>query len=77
MLRPALTSAACAAYAPCPPPPPQYHSESLTTFQNWPTQSTPLGHVTATGWSPTSEYLAMGNSKGRVLLYRIKAYAGF
>lgn len=55
---------------------PQYHTESLTTFQNWPTQHTPLGHVTSTGWSPSSEYLAMGNSKGRVLLYRIKPYAG-
>jgi U3 small nucleolar RNA-associated protein 18 len=54
----------------------QYHTESLTTFQNWPTQHTPLGHVTSAGWSPTSEYLAMGNSKGRVLLYRVKPYAG-
>jgi U3 small nucleolar RNA-associated protein 18 len=54
----------------------QYHTDSLTAFQNWPTQNTPLGHVTAVGWSPSSEYLAMGNGKGRVLLYRVKLYSG-
>ncbi|KAJ7052432.1 WD40-repeat-containing domain protein [Mycena amicta] len=41
------------------------HLPSLTAFSNWPTSSTPLGH---------SEYVAIGNSRGKVLLYHLIEY---
>ncbi|KAF5376864.1 hypothetical protein D9615_007267 [Tricholomella constricta] len=50
------------------------HMPSLTSFSNWPTSSTPLGHVTAVDFSARSEYLAIGNTRGRVLLYHLKDY---
>ncbi|KAF7298031.1 Methyltransf-2 domain-containing protein [Mycena chlorophos] len=50
------------------------HLPSLTAFSNWPTSSTPLGHVTAVDFSAQSEYLVVGNSKGKVLLYHSLAY---
>ncbi|KAL9932841.1 hypothetical protein V8E36_008096 [Tilletia maclaganii] len=51
------------------------HSSTLRVFPNWPTSGTPLGHVTAVDFSRQGEYAAMGNSKGRVLLYEVKHYA--
>ncbi|KAH6906694.1 WD40-repeat-containing domain protein [Coprinopsis sp. MPI-PUGE-AT-0042] len=50
------------------------HLPSLTTYSNWPTSGTPLGHVTAIDFSPRSEYVAIGNTRGRVLLYHLKDY---
>ncbi|KAG6818729.1 hypothetical protein H0H93_002438 [Arthromyces matolae] len=50
------------------------HTPSLTAFANWPTSGTPLGHVTAIDFSARSEYLAIGNTRGRVLLYNLKDY---
>ncbi|KAF7327524.1 Methyltransf-2 domain-containing protein [Mycena kentingensis (nom. inval.)] len=50
------------------------HPPSLTAFSNWPTSSTPLGHITAIDFSPGSEYLAIGNTRGRVLLYHMLEY---
>jgi len=50
------------------------HLPSLTSFANWPTSSTPLGHVTAIDFSARSEYLAIGNTRGRVLLYHLQDY---
>jgi U3 small nucleolar RNA-associated protein 18 len=50
------------------------HMPSLTAFSNWPTSSTPLGHVTSVDFSPGSEYVAIGNTRGRVLLYHLKDY---
>ncbi|KAJ3893402.1 WD40-repeat-containing domain protein [Lentinula edodes] len=50
------------------------HLPSLTTFSNWPTSSTPLGHVTAVDFSARSEYIAIGNTRGRVLLYHLKNF---
>lgn len=52
----------------------QIHLPSLTSFANWPTSSTPLGHVTAVDFSARSEYVAVGNTRGRVLLYHLKDY---
>ena len=34
----------------------------------------PLHHVWSTAFSPTGGYLAVGNARGRALLYRIHAY---
>ncbi|KAF9231599.1 WD40-repeat-containing domain protein [Melanogaster broomeanus] len=50
------------------------HLPSLTAFGNWPTTSTPLGHVTSMDFSNGSEYLVTGNSRGRVLLYHLRDY---
>ncbi|KDR85676.1 hypothetical protein GALMADRAFT_132340 [Galerina marginata CBS 339.88] len=50
------------------------HLPSLTAFGNWPTSSTPLGHVTAVDFSAHSEYVAIGNTRGKVLLYHLKDY---
>jgi len=52
----------------------QVHLPSLTAFANWPTSSTPLGHVTAVDFASRSEYVAIGNTRGRVLLYHLKDY---
>ena len=40
----------------------------------WPwcaSSRTPLGHVTSLAFSPRGGYAAVGNDKGRVLLYRL------
>ncbi|KAK4703047.1 U3 small nucleolar RNA-associated protein 18, partial [Phenoliferia sp. Uapishka_3] len=50
------------------------HLPSATVFANWPTQSTPLHHVTAVDFSKGSEWLAIGNGRGKVLLYTLKHY---
>ncbi|KAG6919717.1 hypothetical protein DXG01_002663 [Tephrocybe rancida] len=50
------------------------HTPTLTSFANWPTAGTPLGHVSAIDFSARSEYLAIGNTRGRVLLYHLKDY---
>ncbi|TPX75135.1 hypothetical protein CcCBS67573_g03599 [Chytriomyces confervae] len=50
------------------------HCPSLTVFQNWPTANTPLGYVNCVDWSPGGGYLATGNDKGKVLLYRATSF---
>jgi len=51
------------------------HLPSMTVFSNWPTTTTPLGHITAMDFSAGSEYAAIGNNRGRVLLYNLKHFA--
>ncbi|EUC65588.1 U3 small nucleolar RNA-associated protein, putative [Rhizoctonia solani AG-3 Rhs1AP] len=51
------------------------HTKTLTTFANWPTSGTPLGHVTTLDFSTRSEYLAIGNTRGNVLLYNLRHFA--
>ncbi|CCL98939.1 uncharacterized protein FIBRA_00946 [Fibroporia radiculosa] len=51
------------------------HVPSLTAFSNWPTSSTPLGHVSSIDFSRGSEHIAIGNSRGRVLLYHLKDFS--
>lgn len=50
------------------------HLPSLTVFSNWPTAKTPLAHVTAVDISPLSRFVAIGNDKGKVLLYRLNHF---
>ncbi|KAK4047869.1 U3 snoRNP protein [Microbotryomycetes sp. JL221] len=50
------------------------HVPSASVYQNWPTQQTPLHHVTAIDFSKGSEWLAVGNARGKVLLYTVKAF---
>jgi U3 small nucleolar RNA-associated protein 18 len=52
----------------------QIHIPSFTAFSNWPTSSTPLGHVSSVDFSAGGEYFAVGNTRGRVLLYHLKDY---
>lgn len=46
----------------------------MSTFSNWPTDRTPLGYVASAAFSPHSGYLAIGNDKGKALLYRLNHY---
>ena len=50
------------------------HLPSCTVFSNWPSSKTPLHYVWCTAFSPTGGYLAVGNARGKALLYRIHAY---
>jgi U3 small nucleolar RNA-associated protein 18 len=50
------------------------HLPTGTVFANWPTSRTPLHCVTAMDFSPGGGYFAMGNAKGKALLYRIHHY---
>ena len=51
------------------------HVPSMTVFSNWPTSKSPLHYVHSTAYSPNSGYLAIGNARGRVLLYRLHHYS--
>jgi U3 small nucleolar RNA-associated protein 18 len=50
------------------------HVPSRTVFSNWPTSKTPLKYVWSMAFSPQSRFLAMGNEKGKCLLYRLDHY---
>ena len=52
-----------------------YHVASGSVVANWPTSRTPLHYVTSVDFSPHSGYMAVGNDRGRVLLYRLKHFA--
>jgi U3 small nucleolar RNA-associated protein 18 len=47
------------------------HTKSQTVFANWPTPKTPLNHVTALDFSVNSNYMAIGNEKGKCMLYEL------
>ena len=51
------------------------HLASGSTYANWPTPRTPLAYVSTLALSPNSGFMAIGNDKGNVLLYRLKHYA--
>ncbi len=50
------------------------HVPSRTVFSNWPTSKTPLNYVFSMDFSPQSRYFAVGNDKGKCLLYKIRQY---
>merc|ERR1712086_646589 len=50
------------------------HVPTRTVFSNWPTAYTPLGYVWSMKFSPRSKFLAIGNDKGKCLLYKINHY---
>ncbi|KAG2492616.1 hypothetical protein HYH03_009032 [Edaphochlamys debaryana] len=50
------------------------HLPSLTVFANWPTSRSPLHYVHSLDFSPHCGLLAIGNAKGRALLYRLHHY---
>ena len=45
---------------------------SLRVAPNWPTSKTPLHYVTSAAFNAGGDLLAVGNDRGRVLLYRLK-----
>ena len=51
------------------------HIPTMTVFSTWPTSKSPLHYVHSTAFSPHSGYLAIGNARGRVLLYRLHHYS--
>lgn len=50
------------------------HLGSFTVFNNFPSFGTKLGHINVVNFSPGSGYLALGNKKSTVTLYRLKHY---
>jgi U3 small nucleolar RNA-associated protein 18 len=50
------------------------HVPTGTVFSNWPTSKTPLSYVWSVDFSPKSRFLAIGNDKGKCLLYRLPHY---
>jgi U3 small nucleolar RNA-associated protein 18 len=50
------------------------HVPTATIFSNWPTSKTPLGYVWSMDFSPQSRFLAIGNDKGKCLLYKLMHY---
>ncbi|KAK9461042.1 WD40-repeat-containing domain protein [Lipomyces oligophaga] len=51
------------------------HMATGTVFKNWPTSGTPLGKVTATTFSPSSEMFAAANEAGKVRLFKLNHYS--
>ncbi len=50
------------------------HLPSGTVFSNWPMVNAPLQYVHCGAFSPGGGFMAVGNAKGRVLLYRLHHY---
>ncbi|KAI7886460.1 WD40 repeat-like protein [Lichtheimia hyalospora FSU 10163] len=51
------------------------HLPSGSVYQNWPTERTPFGRITTMDFSANSDYLAVGNDLGRIVLYSLNDYA--
>mmetsp|Transcript_5294 Transcript_5294/g.8177 ORF Transcript_5294/g.8177 Transcript_5294/m.8177 type:complete len:441 (-) Transcript_5294:118-1440(-) len=50
------------------------HLPSMTVFSNWPTSRSPLHKVSTIDFSPNGGFMAVGNARGLVLLYRLNHY---
>lgn len=50
------------------------HVSKQQVFPNWPTNKSPLNYVQTCAFSPHSGFIAAGNDKGKVLLYRLNHY---
>ena len=53
------------------------HVTSGTIFSNWPTSDTPLHKVKSMAFSPGGGYFAVGNERGKVLLYRLSHFSQY
>lgn len=51
-----------------------FHISTMKIVKNWPTDATPLGYVSDFDLSNDGRHIAVGNAKGRVLLYRFGAF---
>lgn len=54
-----------------------FHIGSGTVFSNFPNFDTKMGHVNVLNFSPSSGYLAFGNRKSVVSLYRLKHFKNY
>lgn len=54
-----------------------YHVGSESTFHNFPNFNTKFGHINVLNFSPSSGYLALGNQKSLISLYRLKHYKNY
>lgn len=50
------------------------HIPSFRVFQNWPIENTNVGRVTCLSFSPESSWLAVGNIRGNVRLFKLHHY---
>ena len=50
------------------------HVPTMTAFSNWPTSKSPIHYVHSVACSPSTGYLAIGNARGRIVLYRLHHY---
>ena len=50
------------------------HTQTATVFSNWPTDRSPIRRAQSLDFSPKGGYFAVGNNKGKVLLYRLNAF---
>ncbi len=50
------------------------HLPSHSAFTNWPTDKTPFNRVQCLDFSPGGGYLAVGNNRGKVLLYQLNHF---
>lgn len=50
------------------------HLPSLRVYQNWPTEQVRMGRVTSLSFSPESSWLAVGNVRGNVRLFKLHHY---
>jgi U3 small nucleolar RNA-associated protein 18 len=53
------------------------HVATGTVFSNWPTKDTPLRKVQSLAFSPGGGYFAVGNDRGKVLLYRLNHFGNY
>ncbi|KAJ1990281.1 U3 snoRNP protein [Coemansia spiralis] len=53
------------------------HLPTATVFSNWPSVSSHLGHVQCIDFSPNSGFMAVGNDKGKALLYRLPHFQNY
>merc|ERR1712113_605939 len=49
-----------------------FNVPSTKIFSDWPTNNTPIGYVYSAAFCPRTELLAIGNSRGRTPLFKIK-----
>lgn len=54
-----------------------FHLGSGTVFSNFPNFETKMGHVNVLNFSPSTGYVAFGNRKSIVSLYRLKHYKSY
>jgi U3 small nucleolar RNA-associated protein 18 len=51
------------------------HTPTYRVFANFPSSKSPLNYVWTACFSPSGAYFAVGNARGRALLYRIHAFS--
>lgn len=55
----------------------QFHTRSLTTFENFPTVRDRLNDIQCMDFSPSSGYMCLGCDNGRACLYRLLHYSNY